>query len=230
LIVAIDGPAGSGKSTTAKALAERLGYLYLDTGAMYRSVALLFLRADVEPTEDQAARLLDGSSIEIRAREGRTIVSLNGEDVTDEIRTPSVTALSSIVSTLSVVRERLVADQRRIARSANSPSGGVILEGRDIGTVVLPDADVKIYLDADPVERARRRREELPVEAGRPDVRSIEDQLRARDERDRNRTHSPLRIADDAIVVDTTELTFEEQIDRIAKIIREQKHRDAIHK
>ena len=172
--------------------------------------------------------MLAGATVEVRALDGRTVVLLNGVEVTNDIRTPEVTELSSVVSTLPAVRERLVADQRRLARKARRETGGVILEGRDIGTVVLPDADMKIYLDADPVERARRRRAEMLESAAPPDVHTIERDLRERDERDRNRKLSPLRAADDAIVVDTTALGFEEQIDWIEKIIREQKGRRAI--
>jgi len=230
LIVAIDGPAGSGKSTTARALAERLGFLYLDTGAMYRAVALLFIETETEVTAEAADRLLASADLQVNTSGGGMAILLNGKDVSSRIRSREVTQFSSVVSSLPAVRLRMVEEQRFIAHRESRKGRGVVMEGRDIGTVVFPDADVKIYLDADRSERARRRLAEMEKTGKRMDVRAIEAEMVERDERDRTRAISPLRIADDAIVVDTTDMTLDEQVNRIAAIIREQTSNPTIKK
>jgi cytidylate kinase len=200
MIVAIDGPAGAGKSTVAKGVAERLGFTYLDSGAMYRCVALAS-RDSAQPPAEVARRV----RIELGPR-----VLLDGRDVSEEIRTPEVTRRSSQVAADPGVREALVDKQREMMKV-----GDYVAEGRDIGTVVAPDAEVKVFLTASPEERARRRAAELG-----DDVEEVlADQL-ARDERDRTREHSPLVAAAGAVEVDTTGLTIEQVVARIAELVR----------
>ena len=200
MIVAIDGPAGAGKSTVARAVAERLGFTYLDSGAMYRCVALAS-RDSGQPPAEVARRV----RIELGPR-----VLLDGRDVSDEIRTPEVTRLSSQVAADPGVREALVDKQREMMAA-----GDYVAEGRDIGTVVAPKAEVKVFLTASPEERARRRAAELGAEVEEV----LADQL-ARDERDRTREHSPLEAAPGAVEVDTTGLTIEHVVERIAELAR----------
>ena len=188
---------------------------------MYRAVALLFLDGGEAVSEENAERLLMDTAIEVTYKDLEMTISVNGRDVTELIRTTDVTRMSSIVSTLASVRKRMVNDQRRIARRESERGVGVIVEGRDIGTVVFPDAEVKIYLDADPGERARRRVAELQGGQDLIDSAAIEAEIRERDERDRTRELSPLRKAGDAFRIDTTNLTVEEQLERIESIIRE---------
>lgn len=200
MLIAIDGPAGAGKSTVARALAAHLGFGYLDSGAMYRCVGLLSLRS---PQADPAA-LAAGARIELHA--GR--VSLDGEDVTGAIRSGEVSAAASAVAADPQVRTALVEKQREILAD-----GDWVCEGRDIGTVVAPDADVKVFLTADEAERARRRAGELDVA-----VAQVADELAARDRRDAAREHSPLRAAPDAAVIDCTALDVDEVVARIAAL------------
>jgi cytidylate kinase len=200
VLIAIDGPAGAGKSTVARALAAHLGFGYLDSGAMYRCVGLLSLRS---PQADPAA-LAAGARIELHA--GR--VSLDGEDVTGAIRSGEVSAAASAVAADPQVRTALVEKQREILAD-----GDWVCEGRDIGTVVAPDADVKVFLTADEAERARRRAGELDVA-----VAQVADELAARDRRDAAREHSPLRAAPDAAVIDCTALDVDEVVARIAAL------------
>jgi cytidylate kinase len=206
MVIAIDGPAGAGKSTVARALAERLGFMYLDSGAMYRAVGLLSLR---RPDADPAA-LAQQARIELRAAaQGRPArVLLDGEDVTRAIRTPEVSAAASTVAAMPAVRAALVVRQRTLLER-----GDWVAEGRDIGTVVAPDATLKVYLDADPTERARRRASELGV-----DEEGVRAEQARRDERDRSRGASPLRAADGAVVVDTTGLTIDDAVAQIAAL------------
>ncbi len=207
MVIAIDGPAGAGKSTVARALARRLGFSYLDSGAMYRCVALAVLRGDpaVALDDDQAlGRLAGGLVIEAGER-----VLLGGEDVTEAIRAPEVSEAASRVAASPSVREAMVAMQR-----ADMADGNWVAEGRDIGTVVAPDAGLKVYLTADAGERARRRAAELGGDAG---VVLAEQTLR--DARDTSREHSPLRPADDAVQLDTTELDAEQVVDRIVGMV-----------
>ncbi len=201
MVIAIDGPAGAGKSTVARALAKALGFTYLDSGAMYRSVALLTLR---DP-DGEAAQLAAAARIELGGR-----VRLDGEDVSAAIRTPEVSARASEVAADPAVREALVAKQRELLSS-----GDWVAEGRDIGTVVAPGAELKVYLDADPAERARRRAAELGAE-----VAQVLAEQTLRDERDRSREASPLQAADGAVVLDTTGLDVDEVVSRIAALAR----------
>lgn len=208
LVIAIDGPAASGKSTTAKLVAERLGYVHLDTGAMYRAVTLKVLRAGLSPADANAVGpLAQSTHVELR-RQGRvTHVLLDGTDVSAEIRTPEVTRAVSAVSSHRAVRDVMVREQRRMGER-----GGIVLEGRDIGTVVFPEADVKFFMIAGIDARARRRAEELRgrgIEAG---VNALAQEIRERDALDSTRQESPLRKAQDAIELDTSALTIEEQV------------------
>ena len=190
------------QSTVARALAERLHFTYLDSGAMYRSVALLALRApDGDP-----GRLAAGAVIELGGPRGAVV--LNGEDVSGAIRTPEVSARASVLAAVPAVREALVAKQRALLEA-----GDWVAEGRDIGTVVAPGAELKVYLDADPAERARRRAEEIGAEAG-----SVLAEQAIRDERDRSRAESPLRAAEGALVLDTSGLDVAEVVERIAQL------------
>jgi len=200
VLIAIDGPAGAGKSTVARALADRLGYTYLDTGAMYRCVALLSLRQ----LRLQPASLARQANIELGTR-----VILNGHDVTEAIRAPEVSEAASRVAADPGVREALVSKQRGLIRS-----GDWVAEGRDIGTIVAPDAELKIFLTASPEERARRRAAELGA-----DEETILAEQALRDERDSTRAHSPLQAAPDAVVLDTTGLTLEQVLERIVGIL-----------
>jgi cytidylate kinase len=206
-LVAIDGPAGSGKSTVARAVAARLGVSYLDTGAMYRSVALASLRRQVDPADGEAlARLATNLEIEVDDK-----VLVDGTDATAEIRGPEVTAVVSTVSAHPEVRAELVRRQRAWAEKHN---GGVV-EGRDIGSVVFPGADVKVFLTASEAERARRRQRDESA----PDVDVVAASLARRDKLDSSRTASPLRPADDAVVIDTTARTVEDVVDEVVGLL-----------
>jgi cytidylate kinase len=213
VIITIDGPAGSGKSTTARGVAEHLDFVYLDTGAMYRAVALGFLRTDAEATIDAAEEVLPSIDVDVRyPPEGGMQVFLGKEDVSDDIRSPEVGAVVSQISTLRPVRERMVREQRRIGFEQEERHGGVILDGRDTGTVVFPEADLKIFMIADVEERARRRHREYTQEGKDISLGEVRREIRDRDKRDRNREIAPLRRADDAVKFDTTEKTIDEQI------------------
>ncbi len=219
MIIAIDGPAGSGKSTTARAVARRLDYLYIDTGAMYRAVALEFVRRDEDLVQETVERLLPAIRINFRGTEDNLRVLLNDEDVTEAIRRPDVTEASSKIAALPPVREKLVAEQRRIARE--HARQGVVLEGRDIGTVVFPNADVKIFLTATEEARARRRFDELERNAQKVTFEDVLRDIRLRDERDASRAVAPLRKADDAIEVDTSKLGVDEQVNIVIQAAKE---------
>ncbi len=200
-VVAIDGPAGAGKSTVARALADRLGFTYLDTGAMYRAVALAATEHGVEPGQIAGSLTIEPGE--------RTL--LDGRDVTDEIRRPEVSEAASRAAADPAVRQAVVAGQRR-----RLERGDWVAEGRDIGTVVAPDADVKVFLTADPAERARRRAVELGV-----DPATVLAEQTIRDERDRNREHSPLAPAAGAVQLDTTGMTLDEVVERIAALVQD---------
>ena len=216
LIVAIDGLAGSGKSTTAQLVAKRLGYMHIDTGAMYRAVALKMLRSGVEITDTQGIdELLRHTEVSEREVDGQTFVLLDGEDVTNEIRTPEISLWVGPVSEHGLVREHLVQWQRNLGRS-----GGVVLEGRDIGTVVFPNADIKVYMVADLKTRAKRRRKEMLARGIDQSPIDVESALATRDLRDSTREHSPLRKATDAIEIDTSELTIGDQVDRVVELVK----------
>jgi len=214
IVIAIDGPAGAGKSTASRALAQRLGYGYVDTGAMYRAVGVLAAERGVGFDDDDALeRLVTGLSFELR--DGGTALAVDGHEVSAAIRRADAGDLASRVSTRPVVRTRLVALQRALGAS-----GGVVMEGRDIGTVVFPDAPVKLYLTASPAERARRRAAELRARGEPVDEAALAADLAARDRRDSERVHSPLRPASDARLIDTTHLTFDEVVDRMEEAVR----------
>jgi len=212
-VIAIDGPVGAGKSTVARALAQRLGYRYVDTGAMYRSVAWQATHRGID-LDDRAAVAEVARAIEIEfvpGPGGQRVVA-QGTDVTEAIRSPRMSEGASIVSAYPEVREALVALQRRMGEG-----GGVIMEGRDIGTVVFPDAEVKIYLDASLDERARRRHKELRAKGEAITFEGVREALRERDHRDSTRAHSPLRAAPDAVVIDSTTLTVAQVVDEIMR-------------
>jgi len=214
IVVAIDGPAGAGKSTASRALAQRLGWGYVDTGAMYRAVAVLAAERGIGLDDDAAlGRFVAGLSFELR--DGGTALAVDGCDVSAAIRRPDAGELASRVSTRPVVRERLVALQRALGAA-----GGVVMEGRDIGTVVFPDAPVKLYLTAAPAERARRRATELRTRGEEVDEAALADDLTARDRRDSGRANSPLRPAADAQIIDTTHLPFDEVVDLMEAAVR----------
>lgn len=222
VIVAIDGPAGSGKSTTARRVADRLGWLYLDTGAMYRAVGLAFREQGLPFTDDAAAALLPGLDVRLQPGPDRVRVALNGDDVTDRIRTPEAADGASRVSALGSVREAMVALQRRVARDQEAEGGGVVVEGRDIGTVVFPGAEVKFFLVADLEARARRR---LADQGAGPDgapaaLNQVRAELAERDRRDQSRALSPLRPAPDAETLDTTGLSIDQQVERVLAAVR----------
>ena len=216
LIVAIDGPAGSGKSTSAKLVAQKLGYLYIDTGAMYRAVTYLAIRNNVLNNFDAVIKIAETSDINLKFLNGATNVSVDGEDITNNIRTGEVNSKVSDVSKIKEVREALVFKQRKMAMK----DGGVVMEGRDIGTVVFPDADVKIFLTASIEQRAKRRTKEYAEKGIEVSVNDIKNNLVKRDEIDSTREISPLTKADDAIVVDTSKVTIEEQVEIIIENIR----------
>ena len=218
--IAIDGPAGAGKSSIAKALSKRLGYIYIDTGAMYRAVALFFLENDVkEGTDSRIESLLEKLEISIKYEDGAQKVILNGEDVTGKLRIEEIGKLASKFSAIGSVREKLVALQRKLAQKEN-----VVMDGRDIGTVVLPNADLKIYLSASSKVRAKRRYLEL-LEKGHTDldINEIEDEIIKRDEADMNREISPLKQADDAYYLDSSDMTLEEVVSKILSMVKEER-------
>jgi len=215
LVIAIDGPAGAGKSTASRRLAERLGYRYVDTGAMYRVIGVLAAERSIDPTDGQAlANLCDETEIEFSENNGQVHTCANGKDLSARIRTPEAAQLASKVSAVPAVRERLVAKQRHMGAG-----GGVVMEGRDIGTVVFPDAPVKIFLEATPAERARRRSAELHGRATPADIDRMAQEIAERDARDRGRAHSPLRAAADAVVVNTTDKSIDEVVAMLAAIV-----------
>lgn len=212
MIVTIDGPAGSGKSTTARRAAEALDYVYLDTGAMYRAVALGFLRAGVAPTRDGAAAVLPSLHVGVRYDGPQMRVFLEDEEVTSQIRSPEVGQTVSDVSTLAPVREYMVEEQRRIGRAQDEVHGGVVLDGRDTGTVVFPEAELKIFMVADLDERARRRQQEYAESGDERSLDEVRAEIAERDRQDRHRDLAPLRRAADAVELDTTDCTIAEQV------------------
>lgn len=215
--IALDGPAGSGKSTAAKLAAARLGIVYVDTGAMYRTVAYACGKKGVSlEDEDAVVAALAGLDMQIMPQADGQRILLDGQDVTMEIRTPEIGKGASIVGAYQKVRERMVALQQAMARECS-----VIMDGRDIGTVVLPDAEVKIYLDAAVEERAKRRMGELAEKGEKADFEEIKKMIIQRDANDMNRAHSPLKKAEDAIVLDTTGMDIEQVLQAILDIVAE---------
>lgn len=221
LIIAIDGPAGSGKSTTAKLLAEKLGYLYIDTGAMYRAVTLYAIRNGIIGNEKKITELAEKLNIELKFENGKTQVFVDGNDVSEEIRSLEVNHNVSPVSKIEGVRKVLVQKQKEMGRN-----GGVVMEGRDITTVVFPNADVKVFLTATIDERARRRALEFAQKGQQVDLDKVKQNISERDKIDSSRKVSPLTKSDDAIEIDTSNLSIEQQVSLIleeVKKIAEQK-------
>jgi CMP/dCMP kinase len=200
LIIAIDGPSGAGKSTLAKRLAKDLGFIYLDTGAMYRALALKVLRQGIDLADDaRLTELIRATEIDLQERNGKLAVLLDGADVAAEIRTPEVSQMASKVSAVRIVRARMLELQREMGRR-----GSVVAEGRDIGTVIFPGAEVKIFLDASVAERARRRWEELKASGRSVDLNETQREIEERDRRDSERDVAPLRKAEDALMIDSS--------------------------
>jgi CMP/dCMP kinase len=216
LIIAIDGPAGAGKSTIASRLARKLGYVNLESGAMYRALALKAIEWDVSFDDEAALRkLAESSRVLLEPTVGGNRVLLEGKDVSTRIRERDVTEAASRVSVHPAVREWMVARQQEMGKG-----GGVVMEGRDIGTKVFPDADLKIFLDADPVVREQRRLDQQKIK-GAPAAASIAAELRERDQRDRTRASSPLIAASDAVVIDSTNLTEDQVLERIQEMVQQ---------
>ena len=220
--IAIDGPAGAGKSSIAKALSKKLGFVYIDTGAMYRAVALFFLENGIKNSSDnEIDNLLDKLDINIKYTDGEQRVFLNNVDVSDKLRQEEIGKLASRFSAVKSVREKLVALQRKLAKKEN-----VIMDGRDIGTVVMPNADLKIYLSAGSKVRAKRRYLEL-IEKGFDraalDEKAIENEIIKRDEADMNREISPLKKAEDAYYMDTSDMTFDEVVSKILDMVEKER-------
>ena len=219
LIVAIDGPSGAGKSSVTARLAERLGYLHIDTGAMYRAMALLVARAGVALEDDAAVqRICAPAKITFRRANGGYHVLVNGEDVSQSIRTPEISLLTSRLASRKVVRDLLLVQQRELGAA-----GGVVLEGRDIGTVVFPDAEVKFYLTASVEERGRRRFEELRQKGEPVTLAQTIAEVAQRDEQDRSREHAPLKRAADAVDIDSTGRSIDQVLDEMMRIIAERR-------
>ncbi len=213
IIIAIDGPAGSGKSTTARLVAQKLGYIYIDTGAMYRAITLAFLKSGLEFNEKNICKLIEKITISLNYTPQGQITLLNGEDVTEAIRTNEVTNLVSPVSAIHCVRNKMVSQQQMMGKN-----GGVVMDGRDIGTVVFPNAQLKIFLIASIETRAKRRQLELLQKGVNLTYDQIKKQIIERDIYDSTREISPLKKADDAIEIDTTNLTIQEQTNLIISL------------
>ncbi|MBI5266228.1 MAG: (d)CMP kinase [candidate division Zixibacteria bacterium] len=216
-VIAIDGPAGSGKSTTARLLAARLGYSYLDTGAMYRALTHFALSKGVSPGDaSKLQALAEHLTIEFKTEQSVNHVFINGEEVTDAIRTPEVTAHVSEVSAHKGVRQAMVAKQKEIGKK-----GAIVAEGRDTTTVVFPDADLKVYMDASIKQRAQRRMIDLARMGLSTTLEAQMAEIKRRDDFDSGRKHSPLTRAKDSITIDTTSMTIEEQVDRIITLLKD---------
>lgn len=214
--IAIDGPAGAGKSTIARRIAKKKGFIYVDTGAMYRAMALYLVRRGISPEDEEAiGRACADADITIQYENGEQIVLLNGENVNGLIRTQEVGSMASKSSPNPVVRKKLVALQQKLARTKD-----VVMDGRDIGTKVLPDANVKVYLTADAAVRAKRRYDELLAKGEPCDLMEIEKDIIERDKRDMNREESPLVQAKDAVLVDTSDMDIEEAAEAVISLCR----------
>ncbi len=219
LTIAIDGPVGAGKSSIAKGLAKALDIAYLDTGATYRALGLKAIREGIDPRDEPAAgALAERTEVSVRHVDGEQSTFLDGENVTDKIRTPEVSAAASAISTVRAVRERMVALQRDYAKKTD-----MVLDGRDIGTRVLPDATFKFFLNATPEERARRRHAEMLAKGEQADYESVLRDLTARDRQDMGRAVDPLRCADGAREIDTTGMTEREVLDALIQVVGEGK-------
>lgn len=214
--IAIDGPAGAGKSTIARRVAKELSFIYVDTGAMYRAMALYLLRKEVNKDDtEQIGNICQDAEISIEYQNGEQIVLLNDENVNSYLRTEEVGNMASVSSAVPRVREKLLSLQRKLAMDMS-----VVMDGRDIGTTILPDADVKIYLTASSLTRAKRRYLELQEKGTVCNLDEIQKDIEERDQRDMNREISPLRQAEDAVLVDSSDLTIQQVVDRILQIFR----------
>ncbi|MGE5445785.1 MAG: (d)CMP kinase [Ignavibacteriales bacterium] len=220
IIITIDGPSGAGKGTVARAVAKRLGFLYMDTGAMYRAIALLAHRNLVNLNDEkELTELILGAHISLKTNSDCNLrVFLGEEDVTEKIRTPEMSRLSSDIATKKGVRNFLKAMQRRIGRE-----GRIVVEGRDMGTYVFPNADFKFYIDASLEERAKRRWLQLKESGIKADIEDVKEEIEMRDRQDMERQESPLHHASDAVIIDTTSLTADEVVEKIIKTIEEAK-------
>lgn len=216
IVVAIDGPAGAGKSTIAKLVAEKLGYAYIDTGAMYRSVAWKFLQTGMEFDEAAISKLAQDMVIEFKPEANINRVFVDGTEVTAAIRSVEVTANVSRVAAIGAVREAMVAQQRRMGEA-----GGVLMDGRDIGTVVFPNAQLKIFLTASVEERAMRRYKELVAKGEQVELTQLKQDIAARDKQDSERAISPLRQADYALLLDTSDMNIEQVVEKIMQLVEE---------
>ena len=216
IVVAIDGPAGAGKSTIAKLAAEKLGYAYIDTGAMYRSVAWKFLQTGREFDEAYISELANTMIIEFKPEAKVNRVFVDGTEVTEAIRTTEVTAIVSRVAAIGAVREAMVEQQRRMGEI-----GGVLMDGRDIGTVVFPHAQLKIFLTASVEERARRRYKEMVEKGQQVELAQLQEDIAARDKQDSERAISPLRQAEDALLLDTSDMSIAQVTDKILQLVQE---------
>ena len=229
MIIAIDGPASSGKSSTAKLLAERFGFVYLDTGAMYRAVALAVINSGIDSENSGALeQLLSDIEIDVRFEVAGNRIYLDAVDVTEQIRSRLVTAESSRVSAKPEIRAKMVAEQQRIARRHARENRGVVVDGRDIGTVVFPDADIKIFMTADVDTRARRRHLELAENKIDIGFDNIRQDIIERDRKDQSRAYSPLVKAPDAIEIDTSGISLDEQVEQIAALIEPHLRKDSM--
>ena len=215
-VIAIDGPAGAGKTSIAKIVSRKLGYNYIDTGAMYRAISWKAFREKIElKAKKDLIKMVKNTKIELKNKDGMVRVHLDGKDVTNKIRSKRLAEKASILATIPEVREQLMKIQRRLGSS-----GGIVVEGRDIGTVVFPRADYKFYLDASIKERALRRYRELKAKGEEGELAELEKAIRSRDKRDRTRGVAPLKIAPDAIVIDSTDMSKKEVVEFILKRIQ----------
>ncbi len=215
MVITIDGPAGAGKSTVSKALAEKLGYLYLDTGSLYRALAYKVLKNNISvDNESEVADLCLRTEVELKNVGGKMNVFLDGEDVAAKIRTQEVGSAASKISAYGKVRQYLLDLQRKAGAQ-----GGLVAEGRDMGSVVFPDADYKFYLDANAYERIKRRLNELLSKGTSIEHQSVQKEMIARDQQDSKRAHSPLKIPEKAIIIDSTDLSADKVVDKILKYI-----------
>ena len=223
--IAIDGPAGAGKSTIARRVAKELSFIYVDTGAMYRAMALYLLHEGVDRNNtEQIGEICQNAEISIEYQSGEQIVLLNGENVNAYLRTEEVGNMASVSSAVPRVREKLLSLQRKLAKDMS-----VVMDGRDIGTTILPDADVKIYLTASSLTRAKRRYLELQEKGEVCNLDEIQKDIEERDQRDMNREISPLRQAEDAVLVDSSDLTIEQVVERILDIFRSKTEKEVSH-